>query len=705
MFSKINNNTNKTEEIYIKKDLVIQLINLVDKYKKEADKYKVTPSPGYIKPVSSMGNGSKKDDNEFSSIKDPIVKEILKCNPIDPYAKDLYNDKMLDISDIVDTILTGKFTTDVVGLTVDDTEKSRYLSFEGGENRMTFFTDLQREFKDIMTELITNEFLKTQDVMVEFISIIYDIIDRAITQYKQKKGLSPKDIVFIYKGGNALKSIYLKYLNEVPGIVGDSIYNAFNKYFKRSDADFQIYINPKLPIWETVYHDMKLLSYLTINRIRNLFLVDPEKYFDFYKYDKEYRQNILSKHLNNLNNSNIIKSDIFTKGLDTLTPEDYKNIQENKYLHNMEFLKLRFKDITVNAPGAENIDFHDRDVNNELIDDERIKNIYGTYIDQFFRYDLIITKHPTDKNQFIIYKFPPLQEKGNKNNRIPELKYDVELNEKIYSRLPTPQSEFYISINDTPEYTDGKFKSKFTLVRMKMNFTAFVRSVDGKYGLMNIPGEVIDISIPHRDATEMYQFYDSIDDYITEYNYVGKFGLDKVFKFKGYTLKYFIKDLNKMLFRERKYPWLAEKYEKRIYRVLFLYIIDMFINVPNKDLQLSIQQLKQAFTDALNSTNSNKNQVRRQFENIILTQPKYNHILIQFYINKMIQILGGPTPEGEDPDMKYDDLNLEDNDVKKFFQINIDVLNDTEKLFALLNDFIQNEGKVQYNRLLTINEI
>ena len=69
-------------------------------------------------------------------------------------------------------------------------------------------------------------------------------------------------IIFIFKGGLALKTLYTKYSQEMPGIVGDILNETFFSFFKKSDADFEILIDPKLENFENIYLEITDLSYL-----------------------------------------------------------------------------------------------------------------------------------------------------------------------------------------------------------------------------------------------------------------------------------------------------------------------------------------------------------------------------------------------------------------------------------------------------------
>ena len=58
--------------------------------------------------------------------------------------------------------------------------------------------------------------------------------------------------------------------------------------------------------------------------------------------------------------------------------------------------------------------------------------------------------------------------------------------------------------------------------------------------------------------------------------YYLSYGDKPLIMFKSYSYKYFIEDLERMLFIEKEYPWIDVKYKKRLNRLLFLYFVELF---------------------------------------------------------------------------------------------------------------------------------
>lgn len=603
------------------------------------------------------------------------------------------SDRVYDISNLVDATIDG-FKIKTVNLEVDNNvlpnpdmgynKKKPYLEFPGRADDDERFDDKFRPFKDLMTDITTNEFFVSEEAMTNYIDLIFYMLNQGIQKYSKRKGLKPLDIIFIYKGGNALKTIFVKYMYETPGMITDRIYDIFHKYFKKSDADFQIYINPNIEQWQQVYDDMQALSFLILNRIRNIFLLEPEKYFDVHKFNNNYIQRILFKYLDKLNNDEKIK--------EVVNNADTANDPDTAFLHRANFLGLRYQNVMVKRD--RNIDLLNIPMT-EIYDNERIRNSYGNYSNYPYRTDMIIDEKP-DKSAIVIYKRNRIHMDQQKHG---SLKFDYDLNKRLFDDIPG--TEMFISVNDSIEFKNGPFVIKFALVRMKASFSAFFRSGNGKYGMLNFPGELIDISIAHRKATEMNQFYDSINKYISKYTYVGRFDLVKEFDFLSYSRLYYVKDLHKMLYREPKYPWFAEKSKKRIYRTMFLYYLELFrtraINVSRTILVEFLDLFQHA-------KGQNKEMFKEKLEKLTIMKQQYKDLQMRFFADKLLEFAGGPTPTGEYP-MDYSDFNTNDSNFREFADLMVEILNKGLLIISSYQEFIERDGRVKAKRLHTIHTL
>jgi len=367
-------------------------------------------------------------------------------------------------------------------------------------DREAEFSDLNRELKGLSTDIVVNDFFKSEECLYNFLMTVYTVFEKKINRYIETHDLNNTDIFFTFKGGNILRIIYKELILELPGLVGKKLNNFYKSFFKRSDADFSIYINPKLENYNDIYDEWCIISYYLQDKIRKLISENLTDYFDYFKYNKKFSKKILEKNLINFTNAN------------SLT--DVKNYKYN----GAKITGLIFQ-------------------NNSTTDSYN----YNSLCD------------------FII-------EDGKK---------DTEL---IRHDLKDSNSFMYISLNKTLEFTSGDGGiTKFALIRTKVNFNLLVEK-NNKKRQINMSGELIDVSIPHRKDKSINEIFDKLDKAISRYTLTEK---NKSFEFNSYSLEFLIEDLEKILFHVAEYPWDDKKYVKRLNRLCYLYFLDMFIKQRN----------------------------------------------------------------------------------------------------------------------------
>jgi hypothetical protein len=136
----------------------------------------------------------------------------------------------------------------------------------------------------------------------------------------------------------------------------------------------------------------------------------------------------------------------------------------------------------------------------------------------------------------------------------------------------------YISANETIFYVGPLGHERtFMLSRIKYNFVLYYKSIDGKYGYFNAPSELIDISMTKLEAYDLHSTFADIDKKINVYQYTYKSGLDDELKIRYYGLSIsgFVTDFIMILFFEVENLWNADKYEKRLYRMLMFIQLEM----------------------------------------------------------------------------------------------------------------------------------
>ena len=448
--------------------------------------------------------------------------------------------KLFNFKSLTNIILSNKFTP--------------YLSNQGKE--FTNVDDVKsdpniaiREFLDQSTSFINEDFFRSEETNYNFLSTICNTIDEALTEYKIKKGLHNNDIYFIYKGGNALRSIFNKYEKLLPYQISKMVKDNFSSYFKKSDSDFTIIINPTFEEtkWNNISEDIQKLMYLCLNRLRNIFLARLEIYFDFYRLNRKIKKEKLENQLNEINK---------------------KDDSLGKHNNPDKFISLIYNDLMIGDKfNPKNIDL------NDVINDEKIKYDWNKYLNGPYRSDIFIDPITNGIN---IYGIQKIHNDENLQN-IDELSIDMKLQNIYYNK--NSNVEFYISWNREISYSKYNDNTKeielvsFTLIRMKINFINYYIK-NGKYGILSVPGELIDISIPKPDSYELKNGKLDLNNNGRDImKYTLKLTDNTSFDFFGFTYSYYHHDLNKMLLHETDLIWQLPKYQKRLNRLFFIITI------------------------------------------------------------------------------------------------------------------------------------
>lgn len=320
---------------------------------------------------------------------------------IHPYLNDITEINktlLIDNDNIVDCVISKKFKKPYINIkTENDLNNVIVLNERNIDEPMGRFRDEKSDFKNAVTDAIVKHFFKDEVKYYNFINIIISLFENTINKYIIKKepilGISLKNkILFVFKGGNLLKSIFIKYTTLIPDTISSYLIENYNKDFKNSDLDFQIFIDVNLgsteeesrKIYSIIYDDMTLLSYICLNRIRNYIIQEPNKIFDFYCLNNKSKLDILNEV-----EKECKKSDIFSL-----------NDPENKYF-NSEFLNLQFYNIHTNKK-AHDLFLDNKDNPNFLYNDKEFLQVVNTHIyGEFPRTDFFITSKKLKKKMVI----------------------------------------------------------------------------------------------------------------------------------------------------------------------------------------------------------------------------------------------------------------------------------------------------------------
>lgn len=394
----------------------------------------------------------------------------------------------------IDLVTSGDFT--LKKLFKDDGETVEFVKDQK-------IDEPKKELKGILTEFVTNEFFKDHNQISNFIKLVCDSYNNVFIEYTKAKGLNIDDIIFVYKGGNIMRFIFKEFLRNYSKTISNEIEQMYMDSFKRSDADFSIYIRPTLNDYEQIYREVCDLTFLIQNEIRNIFMKNRDSWFEFFKKDKNIQKETLGKYLKKLQESNYVKE------------------------YNKTISGIMFGDIKV-------------DSNKKYEIREDSTKFFDNY------------EKPAHTTQIKLNKIMNLND--------PSLESLINAQKESYANYIGPQ--MFISAN---ELAFGV--SFFNLIRTKWIIDVVI---DNRVVITD--GELIDVSIIRKEDEYIQHFFDHLSDNIYEYN------VGTNLKFKAYSLKYLIQDLEKILFTISEFPWSDSKYEKRIRRLIFFYLITLMLN-------------------------------------------------------------------------------------------------------------------------------
>lgn len=446
----------------------------------------------------------------------------------------------------------------------------------------------KKNFADIMTDFISSEKIFS-DVNMEYVArfqyLVNETFNREIKKYidmlERKYGIryhKEKDIFFTYKGGTTMKIVFEKYKSIFESLTN---FNEISSKFKRSDSDYSIIINPNI----------------VNNRKENIFL---EVYKDINKLCAACLIFIKFK---------ILSHPDFFMPLSLIKDSDIKEL--------LVKMNQRLTEIKINK-------------DNDFDFCEKIKNINSfigmTYFDKQYLNDgeviPVLTDESIDKVisdlEITDPKFIEFRDKRNVSTKRKNfyLTWDIsDMEKRFLGMIPDScdifnNNDIYLSINETNEYPSGDpdnkvGDTKFCLQRLKLNFIAYYKILElngsYKYGFINCPSELIDVSIMKKDSIDLKKMFEHINLEFRNYTYSN---FDLRINYRSYTNYGHISDLCNILFSQFKYPWLAKKYEKRVVRLLFFFFLDLFTIYKYFHFNLIFKSIKDTIDYSIKLINS-----------------------------------------------------------------------------------------------------
>jgi len=147
--------------------------------------------------------------------------------------------------------------------------------------------DKKRELNGVITDFVVNEFSKSQEQNLKFLKLVYGTFNNAMKAYRKNKNLNDKQLFFVYKGGNILRIIAYEVFENLCGKSAQTLKKYYADSFKKSDADFSIYIDPKLSNFSEIYDEsfiQPIHILLHIQEIKysmsHLWIIQKMKYYN-----------------------------------------------------------------------------------------------------------------------------------------------------------------------------------------------------------------------------------------------------------------------------------------------------------------------------------------------------------------------------------------------------------------------------------------
>lgn len=140
-----------------------------------------------------------------------------------------------NLKDVVNLVLSGDFDLDALKMPTYSTDEITKV-----------LDDEFKPLKGVATDFVVNEFFHEDETLYRFMTQVYTTFERALAIYGQKTGIPPQKLLFLYKGGNILRIISREFLIELPASASRNINDFYSAFFKRSDADFSIYLDPSV---------------------------------------------------------------------------------------------------------------------------------------------------------------------------------------------------------------------------------------------------------------------------------------------------------------------------------------------------------------------------------------------------------------------------------------------------------------------------
>ncbi len=214
------------------------------------------------------------------------------------------------------------------------------------------YREHNRYFKDFLTDVVNQQVISFNG-SYNFMYTIWKVHVLVLDYYKYINNIKKNDIVFLFKGGDYLSKLAKTFWTSLPSHAVRYLISEYEKYFKKSDLDYTIYINPNLDNYDVVYKDISHLAFKIQDIIRELLLNNRFLVFHWFKYNGKFQSYILNEYLKKM-----------------VAEETVTNDPENTEYYNNKILNLFFDNVSA---FSENTNYDMR--NDQVVKYDDSKNI------------------------------------------------------------------------------------------------------------------------------------------------------------------------------------------------------------------------------------------------------------------------------------------------------------------------------------------
>lgn len=468
---------------------------------------------------------------------------------------------------------------------------SRQNSF----NVMKAFEDEMRPLKAVATDFVVREFFASEDTLFMFLKTIQVWFQEALHEFRRMYNLNENQVLFVFKGGNILRFIAKEFLLELPNSAVRELTDHYAPFFERSDSDFAIYLSPDVDDYELRFKQIGYLAFTVLQKLNREFQKNIFDYFDYFRFSKNYQQRrLLDPLLEQMNNA------AAAAALDT----QYAAIS------------------LLNSIGQQQQQEQDSDNNNNCNGDDDdddfldsvLHDVFGDDDDRKTNNDNDNSNNNNNNNR-PIYKPSPDLAIGFKTSVLQQHGGEQwwlhsESREAIFVPVKKNRFVFTTNYNDALDFARGNTRIRFALARTKIAFNLFptaataataaaiaaanataTADAGSEKDMQVVKGELIDVSIAHRDDHRLLHFFENVDGNSSDYHiqfHNSKTKDTDVLEFKAYSLSFLVDDLEETIFENAGAPWEDKKYIKRINRLFFYFLIDLFVRHENAKTKLRV---------------------------------------------------------------------------------------------------------------------